>query len=64
MIYKKKSIKQIAKMNEKLSKKQKHHINHQEIHANKTLNQGKHIAKLFIFFDIIFVLQCEFIENV
>ena len=51
-------------MNEKFSEKQKHHINHREIYADETLNQREYIAKLFSFFDIIFILQCEFIENV
>ena len=51
-------------MSEKFSEKQKYYINHREIHANETLNQREHIVKFFIFFDIIFVLQCEFIENV
>ena len=51
-------------MNERFSEKQKYYINHREIHADETSNQREHIAELFIFFDIIFVLQCEFIEDV
>ena len=51
-------------MNEKLFEKQKYYINHRKIHADETLNQREHIAKFFTFFDIIFVLQCEFIENI
>ena len=51
-------------MNEKFSEKQKDYINHRKIYANKTSSQRKHIAKFFIFFDIIFILQREFIENV
>ena len=51
-------------MNEKFSEEQKHHINHRKIYAGGTLNQREHITEFFILFDIIFVLQCEFIEDV
>ena len=51
-------------MSERFSEKQKHYIDHQKIHADETSNQREHIAKFFIFFDIIFILQCEFIEDV
>ena len=54
--HKKKSIKQIVKINEKFSEKQKYHIDHRKIYAGETLNQRKHIAEFFILFDIIFVL--------
>ena len=60
----KKNIKQIVKINERFSEKQKHYIDHRKIHANETLNQREHIAKFFIFFNIIFILQYKFIENV
>ena len=51
-------------MNERFSEKQKYYIDHRKINANETSGQREHIAKFFIFFDIIFILQCEFIENV
>ena len=43
-------------MNEKFFEKQKHHIDHREVHADETLNQREHIAKFFTFFNIISVL--------
>ena len=49
-------------MSKKFSKKQKHNIDYKELHDDETQNQRKHIAKIIIFFDIVFVLQCEFIE--
>ena len=50
-------------MNERFSEKQKYYINHQKIHADETLSQREHIAKLFILLNIIFVLQYEFIKK-
>ena len=51
-------------MSEEFFEEQKYYIDHRKIHANETSNQCEHIAKFFILFDIIFVLQCEFIEDV
>ena len=49
-------------MSEKLFKKQKHDIDYQKLYNDETQNQRKHIAKLIILFDVIFVLQREFVE--
>ena len=43
-------------MSEEFSEKQKHDINYQKSHNDETQNQRKHIAKLIILFDVIFVL--------
>ena len=43
-------------MNEEFSEKQKYYIDHRKIHADETSSQREHIAKFFIFFNIIFVL--------
>ena len=49
-------------MNKKLFEKQKYNINRRILHDDETQNQRKHIAKFIIFFNIISVLQREFIE--
>ena len=49
-------------MNEELSEEQKHNINYQKLHDDETQNQRKHIAKFIIFFNVMFVLQREFVE--
>ena len=49
-------------MNEELSEEQKHDIDYRKSYNDKTQNQRKHIAKFIIFFDIVFVLQREFIK--
>ena len=49
-------------MNEKLFEEQKHDINYWKSHNDETQNQRKHIAKFIIFFDVVFVLQREFVE--
>ena len=49
-------------MNEEFSEKQKHDINYRRLHDEKMQNQHKHIVKLIIFFDVIFVLQRESVE--
>ena len=49
-------------MNEELSEKQKHDIDYQKLHDDGTQSQRKHITKFIIFFDVVFVLQREFIK--
>ena len=49
-------------MNEEFSEKQKHDIDYQKSHNDETQNQRKHIAKFIIFFNVVFVLQREFIK--
>ena len=49
-------------MNKRFFEKQKYNVNYRKTHDNKTQNQREHIAKSIVFFDIIFVLQREFIE--
>ena len=49
-------------MNEKFSEKQKHNINYRKSHDDEAQSQRKHIVKFIIFFDVVFVLQREFIE--
>ena len=51
-------------MNERFFKKQKYYINYRKVHAGETSSQREYIVKFFIFFDILFVLQCEFIKDV
>ena len=49
-------------MSEKFFKKQKHDIDHRRSYDDKMQNQREHIAIFIAFFDVIFVLQREFIE--
>ena len=49
-------------MNEKLSKKQKYNIDRRRSHDDETQNQREHIAKLIVFFNVIFILQRESIK--
>ena len=49
-------------MSEKLSEKQKHNINYPKSYDDEAQDQRKHIAKFIILFDIVFVLQREFIK--
>ena len=49
-------------MNEKLSEKQKHDIDYRKSYNDKTQNQRKHITKFIIFFNVVFVLQREFVK--
>ena len=49
-------------MNEKLSKKQKHDIDYRKSYNDEMQSQRKHIAKFIILFDVVFVLQREFVE--
>ena len=49
-------------MSEKLFKKQKYNINYEKSYDDEAQNQREHIAKIIIFFDIIFVLQYKFVE--
>ena len=49
-------------MNEKFSKKSKHDINYRRSYDDETQNQRKHIAKFIIFFDVVSVLQREFVK--
>ena len=49
-------------MSEKLSEKQKHDINYRKSYDNETQNQRKHIAEFIIFFNVISVLQREFVK--
>ena len=51
-------------MNERFFKEQKYYIDYRKIHISGKSSQREHITKFFTFFNIIFVLQCEFIENV
>ena len=49
-------------MNKKLFEKQKHDINYRKSYDDETQNQRKHIAKLIIFLNVVFVLQRKFIK--
>ena len=49
-------------MNEELSEKQKYNIDYRKSHNDEAQNQHKDIAKLIIFFDVVFVLQRESVE--
>ena len=49
-------------MNKKLFEKQKHDINYRKSHNDETQNQRKHIAEFIIFFNVIFILQREFVN--
>ena len=49
-------------MSRKLFEKQKHDIDYRRSHDDKTQNQREHIAKFIIFFDVVSVLQREFVE--
>ena len=49
-------------MSVELSEEQKHDINYWKLYDDEAQNQRKHIAKFIIFFDVVFVLQREFIE--
>ena len=49
-------------MNKKIFKKQKHNIDYWKTYNDKAQDQREHIAKFVIFFNIIFVLQREFVE--
>ena len=49
-------------MNEEFFEEQKHDINYRKLHDDETQNQRKHIAKFIIFFNVVFILQCEFVK--
>ena len=59
---KKKNFRQIVKMNKNFFEKQKHDINYRKSHDNKTQNQRKYITKFIILFNIVFILQREFVK--
>ena len=54
--WKKKNFKQIVKMNERFSKKQKYNINCRKSHDNGAQNQREHIAKFIAFLNVVSVL--------
>ena len=49
-------------MSKKFFEKQKHDIDHWRSHDDEAQNQREHIAEIIIFFNVVFVLQCEFVE--
>ena len=49
-------------MNKRFSEKQKYDINYQKSYDDEAQNQREYIAKLIVFFNVIFVLQRELVK--